>query len=84
MSDTQSEIHNRLAGQIVASIVKPPLEAGGNLTDVLVLMESVVTGVLSAVVKLGRDGPVLDLFIEGVRERMANIRLKDLPPAGRS
>jgi hypothetical protein len=84
VSETQTEIHNRLAGQIVASIVKPPLEAGGDMTDVLVLLESVVTGVLTAVVKLGRDGPVLDLFIDGVRDRMAKIRLSDIRPAGRS
>lgn len=84
MSNTQTEIHNRLAGQIIANIVKPPLESGGDVKDVLVLLESVVTGVLTAVVKLGRDGPVLDLFIEGVRERMAEIRLSNIRPVGRS
>lgn len=81
---TQTELHNRLAGQIVASIVRPPMVAGGGPTDVLVLLESVVTGVLTAVVKLGGEGPVLDVFIDGVRERMARIRLEDIRPAGRA
>ena len=46
---------------------------------VLLLLESVVTGVLSVIVKQGGDEPVLDSFIEGVRQRMAEIRLGDLP-----
>ena len=46
--------------------------------DVLLLRESVVTGVLSVIIKLGGDEPVLK-FIEGVRQRMAEIRLGDLP-----
>ena len=84
MSETQSELHNRLAGPIINSIVKPPLKSGGDISDVLVLLESVVTGVLMAVVKPGRDGPVLDHFTEGVRGRIAEIRLKDTPPAGQA
>jgi len=77
------EIHNRDAGRIVTEIVKPTLDAGGEMTDVLVLLESVVTGVLSIAVKLGGDNDVLDIFIAGVRQRMAEIRLGniDLPGA---
>ena len=73
--DDQSEIHNRLAGAIVVSIVKLPLMAGGSPTNVLALLESVVTGVLLALVNLGGDEKVLDLLTEGVRKRMAEIRL---------
>lgn len=40
----QSELHNRLAGEIVKSIVMPPLEAGGDFKDVMVLLESVIAG----------------------------------------
>ena len=61
--DDQSEIHNRLAGAIVVSIVKLPLMAGGSPTNVL------------ALVNLGGDEKVLDLLTEGVRKRMAEIRL---------
>ena len=72
---TPSEIHNRDAGRIVREIVKPTLDAGGGPKDVLVLLESVVTGVLTVTVKMGGDNPVLDVFIDGVRARMAAIRL---------
>lgn len=80
----QTEIHNRIAGEIVASIVKPPLEAGGKFTDVLVVLESVVVGVMLVGVKLGGDEIVLDTLVAGVKKRLAEQRLGDLPAAGRS
>lgn len=78
----QSDLHNRLAGQIVASIVRPPLETGGSETDVLILLESVILGVMLAVVKLGGDVVVLDTVIERVKERLAEQRLANLPTSG--
>lgn len=77
-------LHNEAAGRIVADIVRPTINAGGEISDVLVLLESVVTGVLTVAVKLGGDNAVLDIFAEGVRDRMAKIRLGDLPVAGQS
>jgi hypothetical protein len=76
--DEEAELHR--AVPIVRAILAPLLdENGGDEMDVLLLLESVVTGVLSVIVKLGGDEPVLDKFIEGVRQRMAEIRLGDLP-----
>lgn len=83
MSESQHEIHNRLAGQIVASIVKPPLEAGGQMTDVLVLLESVVTGVILVASKQNGTTFVFDKLIEGVTARLAEHRLgNNAPTAG--
>jgi hypothetical protein len=79
---TPYEIHNRDAGRIVAEIVCPTLDAGGDTKDVLILLESVVTGVLSVVVKIGGDNEVLDVFIAGVRQRMAEIRLGNATASG--
>lgn len=79
---TQSDLHNELAGTIVASIVKPPLEAGGGVTDVLVLLESVILGVILAGVKLGGDEIVLDEVVTHVKERLAKHRLGSITPAG--
>ena len=78
----QADLHNELAGPIVASIVKPPLEDGGDFTDVLILLESVILGVVMMAVKLGGDEKVLDVVIEGARERLAEARLKDLKAGG--
>lgn len=77
----QSDLHNRLAGTIVAQIVKPPLEAGGQTSDVLVLLESVVAGVMMACAKLngwspaGRDAMLMTLE-SGVRERLVEMEVR--------
>jgi hypothetical protein len=78
----QTEIHNRLAGEIVRQIVKPPLDAGGEFTDVLILLESVILGVMLIAVKLGGDEIVLDLIVDRVRERLAEQRLAGLDMKG--
>lgn len=78
----QRELHNRLAGQIVASIVKPPLEAGGTSIDVLILFESVAVGVMLALTKLGGDEIVFDTIAERVKERLADLRLRDIATGG--
>jgi hypothetical protein len=79
---TQTEIHNRLAGDIVKQIVRPPLEAGGQFTDVLVVLESVILGVMLVAVKLGGDEIVLDEVVKHVKERLAEQRLSGIDPAG--
>jgi hypothetical protein len=79
---TQSELHNRLAGQIVASIVKPPLEAGGDITAVLVLLESVILGVVLMCVKLGGDEIVIDEVMDAVKKRLAKERLGNIDTPG--
>lgn len=81
MSD-QAELHNKIAGEIVAAIVKPPLAAGGGFTDVLVVLESVILGVMLIAVKLGGDEIVLDEVVKHVKERLAEQRLGNIPTAG--
>lgn len=73
---SQSELHNKLAGEIVRSIVEPPLEAGGSVSDTLVLLESVVLGVmLFAEAKNGYKEHALDALVTGVKRRWRTIRL---------
>jgi hypothetical protein len=79
---TQTEIHNRVAGECVKAIVKPALEAGGEFTDVLVILESVILGVMLMAVKLGGDDKVLDEVVLHVRERLAKERLGRVEPSG--
>lgn len=80
--NTQAEIHNRVAGEIVKAIVKPPLEAGGQFTDVLVILESVILGVMLTAIKLGGDDKVLDEVVLHVKERLAKQRLSGIEAAG--
>jgi len=82
MSSSQTEIHNRIANDIVKAIVKPPLDAGGQFTDVLVVLESVILGVILVGVKLGGDDKVLDEVVLHVKERLAKARLRRIEPSG--
>lgn len=79
---TQTDLHNRLAGEIVAAIVRPTLQSGGTMADVLVLCESVIVGVALAAIRLGGDEIVLDTMLRGAKQRLAAIRLNTIPPAG--
>jgi len=82
MSEEMSELHNRLAGETVAGIVRPVLSAGGDSTDVLVLLESVILGVVLVLTKLGGDETVLDAIAERVKGRLAEQRLGNITPEG--
>lgn len=87
MTDTKGkvvELHNGTAGEIVKSIVRPTLEAGGEFTDVQVLLESVILGVVLVAVKLGGDEIVLDQVMAGVKARLAEQRLGDIEVRGRA
>ena len=73
---SQKELHNKLAGEIVKSIVKPIVETGGSEVQILVLLESVITGVILFTTPWpGTDEVVLDKLTEGVKERLVEIRL---------
>ena len=65
---TPVEIHNRDVGGIVKAIIKPTLDAGGSYSDVMVILESVIAGVLLFGIKHEGREPVLDLLIQHVRD----------------
>jgi energy-coupling factor transporter ATP-binding protein EcfA2 len=75
-------LHNRLAKQIVEQIVKEPIAADGNMSDVMLLCESVLVGVALGCFQLGSDIKVLEAIVGRVKERLAKVRLEDLKPKG--
>lgn len=79
-----SDVHNKLAGEIVRQIVKGPLDSGGDITAVLVLAESVIVGVALATIRLGGDEKVLDIMLDAAKARLAEIRLKDIETKGKA
>lgn len=76
------DLHNQLAGKVVTLIVKPLLDNDGDTKDVLVLLESVVTGVILTITKLGGDEIVIDTLIEGIKARLAKDRLTNHETVG--
>lgn len=83
MGDVKTELHNKLAGEVVASIVRPILGGGGATEDVMVLTESVLVGVALVCIKLGGDNLVLEVMFERAKRRLAELRLTEIEPAGR-
>jgi hypothetical protein len=80
--EASAELHNRLAKQIVEQIVKEPIKAGGTMSDVMMLCESVLVGVVLGCFQLGSDVKVLDLIVGRVKQRLAQIQLEDLETKG--
>jgi hypothetical protein len=78
-----AELHNRLAKQIVSQIVNEPIAAGGTMSDVMMLCESVLVGVVLGCFQLGSDVKAFDLIVTRVKERLARVRLEDLETKGR-
>lgn len=74
---TQSDLHNRIVGEIVKSIVVPPLTAGGDYKDVMVILESVIAGVVLGMFKLGGDNIVLDTVLDGAKARVQEIMARE-------
>lgn len=74
----RTTLHNQLAGDIVRQIVKPMIEAGAPFSSVLVLLESIVTGVLLALSAMELWSPsereiYLRKLVSGVRNRVDEI-----------
>lgn len=78
----RAELHNRLAKQIVTQIVDEPIAAGGSMSDVMVLCESVLVGVVLGCFRLGSDVKALDLIVGRAKERLARIRLEGVDAKG--
>jgi hypothetical protein len=77
-----AELHNRLAKQIVAQIVNEPIAAGGTMSHVMMLCESVLVGVVLGCFQLGSDVKAIDLIVGRVKERLAKVRLEELETKG--
>lgn len=81
-TDAAVELHNRLAKEVISMIVHEPIAAGGTISDVMFLCESVLVGVVLHCFQLGSDERALDAIVSQVKERLAKVRLEDLKPAG--
>jgi hypothetical protein len=56
--------------------------AGGSHSDLLVICESVLVGVVVECFKLGHDSKVIDLIFTAAKARLAKIRLEDIDAKG--
>ena len=73
-----SDRHNEISRDLLMRIVKPVIDAGGSTSEVMVLLESVVAGVLTACAKIdGHDAGQRDSMLmaleSGVRGRLMQL-----------
>jgi hypothetical protein len=73
---TPNEVHNEMAGKIIAAIVKPMRAAGGDDADIIVLLETVVAGVLLLVAEEDQYDAVCDLLGEQFKARLRELQAK--------
>jgi len=81
-AEAATELHNRLAKRVVAEIIEETRAAGGSYSDLLVISESVLVGLVVECFRLGHDSKVIDLVFTAAKARLANVRLKDLRAEG--
>jgi len=80
--ESAAALHNRLAKQIVSMIVHEQIAAGGTISDIMFLCESVLVGVVLGCFQHGSDERALDAIVSRVKERLTKARLEDLKMKG--
>jgi len=83
-AEAATELHNRVARQVVTQIINETKAAGGSYSDLLVICESVLVGVIVECFRLGHDSKVIDLVFTAAKARLARVRLEDLQAEGTS
>jgi len=80
--DEATKRHNDLAVDLVARLIRGTVGAGGDVIEVLIVLESVIAGVCLTLVRLGGDEVAIDALMERVKARVAELRLKDIQTKG--
>jgi hypothetical protein len=80
--ETAAVLHNRLALRIAAEIMEEPIAAGGTMSDVMMLFESIMVGIALGCIPPGGDATILDAIVGRAKDRIAKARLADIETAG--
>jgi len=65
-------------------IAHEQIAAGGTVSDIMFLCESVLVGVVLGCFQLGSDERALDAIVSRVKERLAKVRLEALEMKGKA
>jgi hypothetical protein len=80
--ETAAALHNRLAPRIAAEIMEEPMAAGGTMSDVMMLLESIMVGIALGCIPPDGDATILDAIVGRAKDRIARARLADIETAG--
>lgn len=78
----QNELYDRLLEEITMKIIETPLKNGGDIVDVLMLLENIVACVIFLVNNTKEDDEFIDFFMSGVKDQVARGRLASCRPTG--
>ncbi len=81
-AEAATELHNRIAKRVVAEIIEETRAAGGSYSDLLVISESVLVGLVVECFRLGLDSKIIDLVFTAAKARLANVRLREVRAEG--
>jgi hypothetical protein len=73
-SAAAAQLHNRLSQAILPLVITEPIEAGGTISDVLLLCETVIVAVALEFFRPGTDDMLLDAIFQRVKERLVDGR----------
>ncbi|MCV9960718.1 hypothetical protein OIU34_02300 [Pararhizobium sp. BT-229] len=76
------ETHDELVNVVVPAILTGPIEAGGDVADVMTVLASVVVGVVSVCADFDSNEKALDILIEDVRNRLSGQALRNAKTLG--
>ena len=76
-TDLQAELHNQLAPEVVSALMTPMTEFGGERSDVMVLIETVVAACVLHMCggDMALTKKILDCLREGAERRCEELRL---------
>jgi hypothetical protein len=80
--ETAAALHNRLALRIAAEIMEEPIAAGGTMSDVMMLLESIMVGIALGCIPPGGDATMLDAIVGRTKDRIGRARLADIETVG--
>jgi hypothetical protein len=65
------KVHNEVAGEMLKKIVTKPIEAGGDLTDSVIILESLILGVMLLAARKGWEvNALMEELDKRVKQRM--------------
>lgn len=81
-TDASTALCNRAAREGLKAMGRILLDAEAKPVEWMVAAESLVVGLFMMQVKVGGDAPVIEVFADRLRERVADERFRNVKPEG--
>lgn len=82
MNEARGNPLNEMPGDILVDIVRRVTEEGGNPSDVMEIVATLIASACIAVALPGREEKLFDIVVVRARQRLAEARLAPIEPKG--